>query len=164
MSRKFPRCAPVRLPSFNALGLLAALSLPAAAFAADRLTPFFDTGKATATGGFVATQQRAAVQMELSLRPPTPQELGVKLPAKATLKVESTARQMTEYDPAWRVYEYNAAAMPKAEFVRFFQGQGLTMNTARNVLVIPGQGPDGSGFVDGLQSDPVQDFRVWRKP
>lgn len=144
-----------------AAGLL--LALPAAVFAADRLSPIFDNGGKAATGGFSATQQRAAVQMELTLRPPTPAEIGVKLPQKTTLRVEQTARQMAEYDPAWRVYEYSVG-MPKAEFVKFFQAQGLTLNTARNVLIIPGPGPDGAGFIDGLQADPVQDFRIWRKP
>ncbi|MET0311406.1 MAG: hypothetical protein ABW051_05100 [Burkholderiaceae bacterium] len=163
MSRKRPPRAAAFNPVAARAALALLLALPFTASAADRLSPIFDTGGKAATGGFSATQQRAAVQMELSLRPPTPAELGVKLPQKTALRAEQTARQMAEYDPAWRVYEYSAG-IPKAEFVKFFQAQGLTLNATRNVLVMPGPGPDGAGFIDGLQNDPVQDFRIWRKP
>ena len=137
----------------------------AAAAAVDRFTPIVEhAGEPTVTkSGFLVNQKRVAVQAELSRRPPTSAELGVKLPDKAALKLEQTARQIAQYHPVWRVYDYRLS-MPRAELIRFFQAQGLVFDTHKNVLLFPGSAPDDAEFIDGLFGDTVSGFRVWRRP
>ena len=146
-----------------ALGLV--VCLPAVAAAADRFTPIVEqAGEPTVTkSGFLVNQKRVAVQIELSRRPPTSAELGVKLPDKAVLQLEQTARQIAQYHPIWRVYDYRLS-MPRAELIRFFQAQGLVFDTHKNMLLFPGSPPENAEFVDGLFGDTVSGFRVWRRP
>lgn len=151
----------VCLPAAAAVAVAAA----AAAAAVDRFTSIVEqAGEPTVTkSGFLVNQKRVAVQAELSRRPPTSAELGVKLPDKAALKLEQTARQIAQYHPVWRVYDYRLS-MPRAELIRFFQAQGLVFDTHKNVLLFPGSAPDDAEFIDGLFGDTVSGFRVWRRP
>lgn len=145
--------------------LLAALSTAFAAVAEDRFTRIVEQGAEPVVtgGGYVVNQKRVAVQRELSRQPPTPTELGVKLPPGAVLKREQTARQIAQYHPVWRVYDYRLT-LPRTEFIQFFEAQGLVFDVHKNVLRIPGAKPDDAEFIDGLFGDPIKEFRVWRKP
>jgi hypothetical protein len=149
----------------TAVALLAALSTPLAAVAEDRFTPVIEhAGDLVANaGGYVVNQKRVAVQRELSRQSPTPAELGVQLPPKSALKLEQTARQIAQYHPIWRVYDYGLA-MPRAEFIQFFVAQGLVFDVHRNVLLFPGAQSGDAEFIDGLTGDPITEFRVWRRP
>ena len=133
--------------------------------ASDLFTPIVEgAGESTVTkGGSLVNTKRVAVQSELSRRPPTAAELGIKIPAKASLNLEQTARQIAQYHPVWRVYDFRLP-MPRAEFVKFFEAQGLTFDIHKNVLLFPGAAPDEAEFIDGLTSDPISGFRVWRRP
>lgn len=147
------------------IALVLAMSLPAVCAASDRFTQIIEhAGASTVTkGGFVVNQKRVAVQKELSRRPPTFAELGVKLPPKASLKLERTALQIVQYNPVWRVYDFHVS-MPRAEFVKFFEAQGLVFDTHKNVLVFPGTALNDAEFIDGLFGDVISDFRIWRRP
>ena len=147
------------------IALTLAVVLPAVCAAADRFTQIIEqAGESTVTkGGFIVNQKRVAVQSELSRRPPTTAELGVKLPAKASLRLEDTARQIAQYHPVWRVYDFRLS-MPRSEFVRFFEAQGLVFDAHRNVLLFPGAVPNEAEFIDGLVGDSISAFRVWRRP
>ena len=148
-------------------GVIMALSLalPAVCAATDRFTRIVEqAGELTVIkGGYIVNQKRVAVQKELSLRPPTTAELGVKLPPKASLKLEQTARQIAQYHPIWRVYDFRLS-MPRSEFVKFFEAQGLVFDTHKNVLLFPGTAPNDAEFIDGLFGDVISEFRVWRRP
>lgn len=147
------------------IALVLAVALPAVCAATDRFTQIIEqAGESTVTkGGFVVNQKRVAVQKELSRRPPTAAELGVKLPPKASLKLERTALQIVQYNHVWRVYDFRLS-MPRAEFVKFFEAQGLVFDTHRNVLLFPGSSPDNAEFIDGLFGDVISEFRIWRRP
>lgn len=147
------------------IALTLAVTLPAVCAAADRFTPIIEQagGSAVTKGGFVVNQKRVAVQSELSKRPPTPAELGVKLPPRSSLKLEETARQIAQYHPVWRVYDFRLS-MPRAEFIRFFEAQGLVFDVHKNALLFPGAAPDGAEFIDGLFGDSISAFRIWRRP
>lgn len=140
-------------------------ALPVVCAAADRFTQIIEqAGAPTVTkGGFVVNQKRVAVQAELSRRSPTGEELGVKLPPKAALSLEQTARQIAQYHPVWRVYDFRVS-MPRAELVKFFEAQGLVFEIHRNVLLFPGAAPADAEFIDGLHGDPLSGFRIWRRP
>ncbi|RZJ08095.1 MAG: hypothetical protein EOP39_14700 [Rubrivivax sp.] len=137
------------------------LSAPACS-AADRFTRIVEEGgEPTVTaGGYLVNQKRVAVQKELAQRPPTFEELGVKLPPKAVLKLEQTARQIAQYHPVWRVYDYRVQ-MPRAEFLKHFEDQVLAFDVSANQLKFPTHGGD---FVDGLNGEVIQSFRIWRRP
>ena len=139
--------------------------LPGTCVASDRFAQIVEQGgePTVIKGGYLVNQKRVAVQSELSRRPPTPAELGVKLPARASLKLEQTARQIAQYHPAWRVYDFRLS-MPRTEFVTFFEAQGLVFDAHKNVLLFPGAAPDDAEFIDGLFGDPINGFRVWRRP
>ena len=87
----------------------------------------------------------------------------MKLPVKASLNLADTARQIAQYHPVWRVYDFRLS-MQRSEFVRFFEAQGLVFDIHRNVLLFPGAAPNDAEFIDGLFGDPISRFRVWRKP
>lgn len=142
-----------------------AVALPAVCAAADRFTPIIEqAGESTVTkGGFIVNQKRVAVQGELSKRPPTTAELGVKLPARASLRLEESARQIAQYHPVWRVYDFRVS-MPRSEFVRFFEAQGLVFDVHKNALLFPGAARDEAEFIDGLSGDSISGFRIWRRP
>ena len=129
---------------------------------ADRFSKIVEEGgEPTVTaGGYLVNHKRIAVQRELAQRPPTPDELGVKVPSGSKLQLEQTARQIAQYHPAWRIYEYRVA-MPRAEFIEYFQKQGLTFDKSANNLKF---GNAGEGFIDGLSGETIQSFRIWRKP
>lgn len=147
------------------IALSFAAILPGICLATDRFTQIVEQGgEPTVTkGGFLVNQKRVAVQGELARRPPTPAELGVKVPAKASLRLEQTARQIAQYHPVWRVYDFRLS-MPRAEFIKFFEAQGLTFDIHKNTLLFPGAAPDDAEFIDGLVGDPISGFRIWRRP
>jgi hypothetical protein len=66
--------------------------------------------------GYVVNNRRVAVQKKLSARPPTHDKLGVTIPEGAHLELERTARQIAQYHPHWRIYQY-AVEMPQAELI-----------------------------------------------
>jgi hypothetical protein len=152
--------SPIRLAS-----LLVSLSIScAAASASDRFSSIIaQAPESTVVNGYVVNNRRAAVQKELSARPPTADELGVSIPKNARLQLEVTARQIAQYDPVWRIYEYSIS-MPQADLIRFFTEQGLAFDTHRHTLVFALPSGNGEDFIDQLQGDPVSGFRIWRKP
>jgi len=109
---------------------------------------------------YLVNQKRAAVQRELTQRPPTPDELGVRLPSGSKLQLEQTARQIAQYHPAWRIYEYRIS-MSRADFIEHFQQQGLSFSQSANQLKF---GNTGGDFIDGFTGDSMSSFRIWRKP
>ncbi len=148
-----------------AVALLAGLALAALpGWAADRFTPIIEgAGESTVNaGGFVVNAKRVAVQRELARRPPTAAELGLQLPPRSVLDLENTARQIAQYHPRWRIYQYRVD-LPREDFVRHFEAQGLRLHGSR-LLVTDWEGD----FIDGFGLDPVTGrvagFRVWRKP
>ncbi len=130
--------------------------------AADRFAKIVDEGgdPTTTAGGFVVNQKRIAVQKELTARTPTAEELGVKLPAGAKLMLIETARQIAQYHPAWRIYQYKVE-LPREAVIAHFEAQGLRydMNAANLKF-----GNAGGDFVDGLSQSGQHQLRVWRKP
>lgn len=130
----------------------------------DRLTSIIEQApESTVVNGYVVNNRRVAVQKELSARPPTHDELGVTIPKGARLELERTARQIAQYHPYWRIYEY-AVAMPEAELIRFFTDQGLTVDPSGHKLHFSRPAGNGEDFIDNLQGDPVEGFRIWRMP
>lgn len=147
------------------VGFLLLAFLPGSALADDRYTPIIkNAGEPVVnSNGYVVNQARVAVQKELSQRPPTADELGVKLPPRAKLSLETTARQIAQYDPVWRVYEFKSQ-MARDEFKRFFLAQGLHFDQSSNVLRLADHPGHQGEFIDGLSDDPLQSFRIWRRP
>lgn len=151
---------PLRTARQTALAL--ALLLASSLASADRFAKIVEEGgePTTTAGGYLVNQKRVAVQKELAQRPPTADELGVKLPPGAKLQLEQTARQIAQYHPVWRIYDYRVE-MPRADFIAFFEKQGLTFDKSANNLKFGNAGED---FVDGLFGDSIKSFRIWRKP
>lgn len=162
-SAKFGR--QVTMGFLVSISLTLAMVLPTVCEAMDRFTPILEqAGESTVTkGGFIVNQKRIEVQGELARRPPTTAELGVKVPPKALLKLEQTARQIAQYHPIWRVYDFRLS-MARSEFVKFFEAQGLVFDIHKNVLIFPGAAANDAEFIDGLFGDPISEFRVWRRP
>jgi len=134
------------------------------ATATDRFTSIIATApESTVVNGHVVNNRRIAVQEELEARPPTHAELGVVVPKGARLEFERTARQIVQYHPYWRIYEY-ALDMPKADLLRFFTDQGLTLDQSMHRLRFSKPTGNGEDFIDNLQGDPVEGFRIWRIP
>jgi hypothetical protein len=160
---KFERNITMKL--LVSIALVLEMALPAVCAAMDRFTQTIEqAGESTVTkGNFVVNQKRIAVQKELSRRPPTAAELGVKLPPKTSLKLERTALQIVQYNPVWRVYDFHIS-MPRSEFVAFFEAQGLVFDTHKNVLLFPGAAQGDAEFIDGLFGDVISEFRIWRRP
>lgn len=132
--------------------------------AADRFTPIIEgAGESTVNkSGFIVNAKRVAVQRELVQRPPTPAELGVRLPQRSVLVLENTARQIAQYHPVWRVYQYRVGLSREA-FAQHFESQGLRRDGGKLLF-----GSHGGDFIDGFEPDPVtglvEGFRIWRKP
>lgn len=82
--------------------------------AQDRFTGIIDgAAESTVTsGGFIVNQKRAAIQAEITRRPPSLAELGIKVPQGSKLRAEQTARQIAQYHPVWRVYDFSVAICP----------------------------------------------------
>jgi len=130
----------------------------------DRFTSIIERApESTVVNGYVVNNRRVAVQKELSARPPTYDELGVLIPKGARLELERTARQIAQYHPYWRIYEY-AIEMPEADLTRFFIDQGLTIEPSGHKLHFSRPAGNGEDFIDNLQGDPVEGFRIWRVP
>lgn len=148
------------------IALVLAVALPAVCVESDRFAQIIaQAGESTVTkGGFVVNQKRVAVQKELARRPPTATELGVKLPPKTSLKLERTALQIVQYNPVWRVYDFRVSSMPRSEFIKFFEEQGLVFDIHKNVLLFPGAAPHDAEFIDGFFGNVISEFRIWRKP
>ena len=134
----------------------------ASSHAADRFAKIVvQGGEPTVTaGGFVINQKRVAVQKELAARPPTADEVGIKLPPVAKLMLVETARQIAQYDPDWRIYQYKVD-MPRGAVIAFLEAQGLRYDQSAANLQFGN--PDGD-FVDGLSQSGQHQLRVWRKP
>jgi hypothetical protein len=130
------------------------------ASAADRFTLIIDNAPESTVNakGFVVNHKRALIQKELMAQRPSLAELGVKLPPGSKLKAEESARQIAQYHPVWRIYEYKLA-MPRDELVRHFEAQGLHFDRSNAKLTFPGS----TDFIDGIAENPVHRFRVWRK-
>ena len=144
------------------LSLCAVMALSSASALADRFTKIVEEGgEPTVTkGGYLVNQKRVAVQKELTQRPPGGDELGVALPPRSTLVLEQTARQIAQYHPVWRVYEYRTE-MPRQAFIEHFRQQGLSFDLHANQLKFGGPGEE---FIDGLSGDTIKSFRIWRRP
>lgn len=152
-------------PSMNPIACCLALliaMLASAVQAADRFAKIVDEGgdPTVTAGGFVVNQKRVAVQKELTARPPTAEELGVRLPAGAKLMLVETARQIAQYHPAWRIYQYRVE-LPREAVVAHFEAQGLKYDVNSANLKF---GNAGGDFVDGLSQSGQHQLRVWRKP
>jgi hypothetical protein len=137
-------------------------SVAAGSHAADRFSKIIEQGgEPTVTaGGFVVNQKRVAVQKELATRPPTADEVGVRLPPGANLMLVETARQIAQYDPVWRIYQYKVD-MPRDAVIAHFEAQGLRYDP--NAAHLKFGNADGD-FVDGLSQSGQHQLRVWRKP
>ena len=135
---------------------------PLTAFAADRFTAIVEAGgESTVTaGGFVVNQKRVAVQKELAIRPPTREEIGVELPKGSRFMLVETSRQIAQYHPHWRIYQYSVT-MPRKDLISYFEGQGLTYDQHSANLKF---GQDGGDFIDGLSADDRHQVRIWRRP
>jgi len=134
------------------------------AVASDRFSRIIEQApESTVVNGYVVNNRRVAVQKELSARPPTREELGVTIPKGARLELERTARQIAQYHPQWRIYQY-AIEMPQADLIRFFTEQGLTFDPSGHKLYFSKPAGNGEDFIDNLQGDPVEGFRIWRVP
>ena len=136
--------------------------LPLASSAEDRFSRIVEEGgEPTVTkGGYLVNQKRVAVQKELSKRPPSGDELGVKLPAGATLMLEETSRQIAQYHPVWRIYQYKVI-LSRTALIEFFQAQGLMYDVHKANLSF---GNSQGDFIDGLSGDDRHHIRIWRKP
>jgi len=135
--------------------------LASVSLAQDRFASIIDrAAESTVTsGGFIVNQKRVAIQAEIAKRPPSSAELGVKVPQDSKLRTEQTARQIAQYHPAWRVYDFSVF-MPRSAFIQHFERQGLSLDPSANVLRFPGS----EDFIDGLVGEQISSFRVWRKP
>lgn len=151
-------------PSTNAGASDSAPTRRGTAAGVDRFTSIIEQApESTVVNGYVVNNRRVAVQKELSARPPTHDELGVTIPKGARLELERTARQIAQYHPYWRIYEY-AVEMPEADLIRFFTDQGLTLDPSGHKLHFSKPAGNGEDFIDNLQGDPVEGFRIWRVP
>ena len=132
------------------------------AFAEDRFTAIVESGaEPTVTaGGYLVNQKRVAVQKELSVRPPTREEIGVELPKGAKFNLVETSRQIAQYHPKWRIYQYSVT-MPRKDLITFFEGQGLSYDVHAANLKF---GAGGGEFIDGLTADDRHQIRIWRRP
>jgi hypothetical protein len=130
--------------------------------AADRFAKSVDEGgdPTVTAGGFVVNQKRVAVQKELSARPPTVEEVGVKLPPGSKLMLVETSRQIAQYHPVWRIYQYKVD-LPREAVIAHFESQGLRYDVNSANLKF---GNSGGDFVDGLSQSGQHQLRVWRKP
>jgi hypothetical protein len=153
---------PVMMTPGNFIFALVLTAAVASSQVRDRFTKIIaDAGDLTVTeGGFVVNQKRVAVQKELTARPPTAAEVGVKLPPGAKLMMVETARQIAQYDPVWRIYQYSLE-MPRDEVIAYFESQGLKYDLNAANLAF---GNAGGDFVDGLSQSGQHKLRVWRKP
>lgn len=130
----------------------------------DRFTSIIaQAPESTVVNGYVVNNRRVAVQKELTARPPTRNEIGVVLPTGARLDYERTARQIVQYDPNWRIYQYDLE-MPKADLVRHFTDQGLSFDPSWNRLFFTKPTGNGEDFIDNLGGDQAEGFRIWRRP
>lgn len=148
----------------RALALAIMLTLPVArrVTAQDRFTPIIaGAPESSVRNGYVVNHRREALQREITARPPTEGELGVRLPAGAELRHELTARQIAQYHPVWRIYQYRVA-LSKEDLARHFVAQGLRFEASEGRLYFPGATRDQGDFIDGLAATGVQDFRIWR--
>jgi hypothetical protein len=142
--------------------MLICFLLPSTTNAADRFTRIVEEGgEPTVTkGGYLVNQKRVAVQKELAQRPPTNEELGIKLPPGSSLMLEQTARQIAQYHPVWRIYQYKVNVAREA-LIQHFQAQGLTYDTSHANLKF---GNASGDFIDGLSGDDQHQIRIWKKP
>ena len=145
-----------------ALATVLTLSATQRVAAQDRFTAIIvGAPESSVRNGYVVNHRREAVQRELTARPPTEAELGVRLPPGAQLRHEVTARQIAQYHPVWRVYQYRVA-LSQEELARHFTAQGLRYEASEGRLYFPGATRDRGDFMDGLADAPQQGFRIWR--
>ena len=149
-----------------ALALAAALTTLSArdAGAQDRFAvAIAGAPESTVRNGYVVNHRREAVQRELTARPPSEAELGVRLPPGARLLHEVTARQIAQYYPAWRIFQYRVA-MSREELGRFFTEQGLRYAPSEGRAYFPGATNQRGDFIDGLADASGTGIRIWRMP
>jgi hypothetical protein len=134
--------------------------------AVDRFTPIIASApESSVRNGYVVNHRREAVEKEITTRPPTREELGVELPPGARLDRNNSARQIVQYHPVWRVYDYRLTTpVARAELLAFFARQGVTYDQNQQWLVFTGKGGNGEDFIDQISGDPITRFRIWRKP
>ena len=148
----------------RAFTLATALTLLAAppAGAQDRFTPIIaGAPESSVRNGYVVNHRREAVQRELTARPPTEAELGVRLPPGAQLRHELTARQIAQYHPVWRIYQYRTA-MAREALARHFTAQGLRYEASEGRMYFPGATRERGDFIDGLADAALTGIRIWR--
>lgn len=162
----FTRPAMPRPIALCALVLAAAL-VPASARDVDAQDRFAaaiaGAPESTVRNGYVVNHRRAAVQRELTARPPTEAELGVRLPPGARLLHEVTARQIAQYHPGWRIFQYRVA-MSRDELGGFFAAQGLRYEPSEGRAYFPGASNQRGDFIDGLAIASSTGIRIWRMP
>lgn len=149
-----------------ALALAAVLTPPSArdARAQDRFAAVIaGAPESSVRNGYVVNHRREAVQREITARPPTEAELGVRLPPGARLLHEVTARQIVQYHPGWRIFQYRMA-MSRDELGRFFAEQGLRYEPSEGRAYFPGATNERGDFIDGLAIAASTGIRIWRMP
>ena len=119
--------------------------------------------ESTVRNGYVVNHRREAVQREITARPPTEAELGVRLPPSARLLHEVTARQIAQYHPVWRIFQYRVA-LSRDELGRFFTEQGLRYEPSEGRAYFPGATNERGDFIDGLANASGTGIRIWRMP
>ncbi len=150
----------------SALALAAALTLAGVrdAGAQDRFAAAIaGAPESTVRNGFVVNHRREAVQREITARPPTEAELGVRLPPGARLLAEVTARQIAQYHPVWRIFQYRVP-IARDELGRFFAEQGLRYEPSEGRAYFPGATNARGDFIDGLAIASETGIRIWRMP
>ncbi|HYD51105.1 MAG TPA: hypothetical protein VEA99_00710 [Gemmatimonadaceae bacterium] len=149
-----------------ALALAAVLTPPSVreAGAQDRFAAAIaGAPESSVRNGFVVNHRREAVQREITARPPTQAELGVRLPPGARLLHEVTARQIAQYHPGWRIFQYRVT-MSRDELGRFFAEQGLRYEPSEGRAYFPGATNERGDFIDGLAIASGTGIRIWRMP
>jgi hypothetical protein len=154
-----------RLLALCALVLAAFTFLtPRGAHAQDRFAEAIaGAPESTVRNGFVVNHRREAVQREITARPPTEAELGVRLPPGARLVHERTALQIVQYHPVWHIFQYRVA-MSSDELGRFFAEQGLRYEPSEGRAYFPSATNERGDFIDGLGNATDSGIRIWRVP
>lgn len=146
-----------------ALATAALLLLSSAAEAQDRFTALIaNAPESSVRNGYVVNHRREAVQKELAVRPPTREELGVRLPAGATLQLQRTALQIVQYDGVFRIYQYRVP-MSRDSLVAFFEAQGLRYDASQQWIFFPGATREKGDFIDDLHHASGNGLRIWRR-
>ena len=85
----------------------------------------------------------------------------MRLPPGAQLRLELSARQIAQYHPVWRIYQYRTS-MPREDLARHFTAQGLRYEASEGRLYFPGATHERGDFIDGIADARLTGFRIWR--